>query len=196
MGRMKFLPLILFFILLPSEGFGATVRGRIVSERIRNFENFVVYIKKVDEANSEKVVEVVKSVQAGNKVIPHVLPVAKGSKILFVNKDPHLHNLNTGIQGPVRFNIGIPPGGEYGPMKFRREGIVRLSCNIHPEVTGVILVLQNRFFSNVDGKGNFIIKNVPAGRFEIVTWHEEYKSLSENIEITDEKSTKLVRFRY
>jgi hypothetical protein len=71
-----------------------------------------------------------------------------------------------------------------------------LLCDIHQELRGFILVLQNPFFSSVDKKGNFTIKKVPKGEFEIETWHNEFISKKQRLIIKDNEKRKLVQFTY
>ena len=46
------------------------------------------------------------------------------------------------------------------------------ACNIHPWMKGAIRVFDHPWFTVTDKDGNFAIKNVPAGDYRIVYWHE------------------------
>ena len=193
--------LIIFTVIMPGLGavpecLSATVEGRIVSNRIDQFENFVVYIKYVDNKLFSLPKETVLNVQKNNQVIPQVLPIAREREVIFSNEDPHFHNLHTATGGPISFNFGIPANTKYGPIKFSEGGEVMLLCDIHQELRGFILVLQNPFFSSVDKKGNFTIKKVPKGEFEIETWHNEFISKKQRLIIKDNEKRKLVKFTY
>lgn len=180
----------------PPPADAASVRGKIASNKIKHFIDFVVYIKHVDPKRFDHQPKSLISYQKGFKVAPAILPLIHGSDVTFVNKDPEFHNINTGYGGPKNFSIGIPPGKDFTQVHFWRQGIVRLSCNIHPEMEGHILVLQNPFFATVSGNGRFTIDGIPPGSYELVTWHKDYKSLTKSIVIENQSVAKLVRFKY
>lgn len=193
--------IVCFIMMLPvlisvSECLSATIKGKIVSDRIEQFSNFVVHIEYVDSELFTVSKKAVTSIQRNNQIVPKVLPIVSSKEIIFSNQDPHFHNIHTDTEGPVSFNIGIPANTKYGPIKFSEEGEIMLLCDIHPEIKGYILVLQNPFFSNVDEKGNFIITKVPKGEFELVTWHNEFISKKQKVIIKDAKQSKLVQFIY
>ena len=45
-------------------------------------------------------------------------------------------------------------------------------CDIHPWMTSWWMVLDSPYFAVTDDKGNFEIKNVPAGTQKVVVWQE------------------------
>ena len=179
-----------------SECLSATIKGRIVSDRIYQFENFVVYIKYVDSELFTLSKETTVSVQKNNQISPEVLPIVSDKEVIFSNQDPHFHNLHTVSDGPISFNFGIPAKTKYGPIRFPEEGEVMLLCDIHPEIKGFILILQNPFFSRVDKNGNFTIPKVPGGEYELITWHDEFISKKQRLIIKDTEKNKLVQFKY
>jgi len=178
------------------QGHAADIRGRLVSSRIDSFENFVVYIKHADPKTFKAPAEPVRSVREGMRIIPRVLPVVARSKVTFVNRDRELHNIHTVLGAPAYFNFGVPPDSEYGPVRLPRQGEVMLLCDIHPQIQGYILVLQNPYFSAVDREGRFTIIKVPAGRYELWTWSEEYKSLSLPVTVGESGGAVEVEFKY
>src|SRR5262249_54213800 len=55
---------------------------------------------------------------------------------------------------------------------FNRAGISYIFCNIHPEMSAVVVSLQTPYFGISDRKGTLVIPNVPPGRYEMHVWHE------------------------
>jgi plastocyanin len=103
--------------------------------------------------------------------IPHVLPVAVGSTVEFLNSDDVLHNVfsNSATQ---RFDLGMVGRGESRSVSFDKPGIVELRCNVHPKMHAYILVLANNYFATPDERGNYQITGIPKGRYKLRAWHE------------------------
>jgi len=117
-------------------------------------------------------------------------------KVLFINNDLNMHNIHGATGSSESFNYGIPPGAAAGPIPFPHEGETILLCNIHPQMRGFILTLQNPFFAKVDIDGYFTINNVPLGKYDLATWHNEFISKEQTITIENEQNTRLIRFTY
>jgi hypothetical protein len=117
--------------------------------------------------------------------IPRVLPILKGTKVKFLNGDPVLHNVfwqkSSDGSYPAR-NLGTWGKGATKEFMFDKEGSVVLLCNVHPEMEGNIVVLQNPFFAMADKDGNYQIKGVPAGQYSVKAWYPSPKKLKAKTE--------------
>jgi hypothetical protein len=104
----------------------------------------------------------------GCHFIPHVTLLRAGQPILLKNSDPVGHNTNLGV-----FNQIIPAGGQT-PTKITRAAAlpIPVTCNIHPFMKGYVLVQDHPYMAVSAEDGMFEIKNIPAGKREIVFWHE------------------------
>jgi plastocyanin len=109
--------------------------------------------------------------QKGKRFIPHVLPIPKGSSVDFPNGDPIFHNAFSNFAGQP-FDTGLYPPGTSKKITFRREGAVRVFCNIHSSMSAVILVLKTPWFAVSDASGDLRIRNVPPGQYRVRIWHE------------------------
>lgn len=106
-----------------------------------------------------------------NKVfIPYVLPVVQGTTVEFRNSDNLQHNV-FGV-GADEFNLGSYGLGATKGYTFKGLGEVDILCNIHTEMAGYILVLQNPYFALPDASGKFRIRNVPPGQYVLKAWYE------------------------
>jgi len=156
-----------------------SIAGKISVSGVRNSENVLVYIEKVpgDWPPPKKPG---KMDQAKLVFIPMVLPVVKGTTVEFLNNDPILHNVfwlkNKSGAYKAR-NLGTWGKGGMKSFKFNEIGEVVLLCNVHPEMEGHIVVLQNPFFAVVGKDGKYEIKNVPAGEYSVKTWYTNPKRL-------------------
>jgi len=128
-------------------------------------------------------------VQRNKSFEPHVLVVQVGTTVQFPNKDPFFHNVFSLFDGK-RFDLGLYEGGSTNSARFEREGISFLFCNIHPEMSAVVVAVPTPHFAVSDRSGRFTIPNVPEGRYLIRVWYErsstdDLKKLEHSINITD-----------
>ena len=107
--------------------------------------------------------------QKGKVFIPYVLPLLKGAKVTFRNDDSLAHNV-FGV-GADEFNLGTFNKGAARDHAFTKPGDTTLLCNVHPEMEGHVLVLENPFFAQPDASGKFQISGVPAGDYVLKAWY-------------------------
>ncbi|MFB3923191.1 MAG: carboxypeptidase regulatory-like domain-containing protein [Terriglobia bacterium] len=110
-------------------------------------------------------------VQRQKRFEPHVLPVPKGSAVEFPNYDPVFHNVFSLFNGK-RFDLGLYESGATRAVIFDRPGICYIFCNIHPEMSAVVVVLETPYFAVSNAAGEFAIPAVPAGRYRVHVFHE------------------------
>jgi plastocyanin len=102
---------------------------------------------------------------------PHLLIIPVGSVVQFPNADPFFHNVFSLFDGK-RFDLGLYEAGSAKSVTFSREGISYIFCNIHPEMSAVILTLSTALYVAADPSGVFHLANVPAGDYEMHIWIE------------------------
>jgi plastocyanin len=110
-------------------------------------------------------------IQKNKTFTPHVLAITVGTVVDFPNFDPIFHNAFSNYNGQI-FDIGLYPPGTTRSIPFRREGVVRVFCNIHPSMSAVIVVLKSPYFSTSSKMGVFRIADVPAGSYRMHVFHE------------------------
>jgi plastocyanin len=110
-------------------------------------------------------------VQHNKRFEPGLLVVPVGSTVDFPNLDPWFHNVFSLYRGK-RFDLGLYQAGSQKSVKFDRPGPSYLFCNIHPEMTGVVLAIDSSFFSVSDKSGHYTIPEVPPGKYTIRVWQE------------------------
>ena len=79
--------------------------------------------------------------------------------------------------------MGTWPQGEKRPFKFDQPGLVSLLCNVHPEMSGYIIVSPTPYFAQTDASGNYKIDNVPDGKYNVVAWHEGTKPQTKSVTV-------------
>jgi hypothetical protein len=103
--------------------------------------------------------------------VPHVIAIRTGTKVLFPNRDPFFHNAFSNYDGQV-FDIGLHAPGTTREFTFKRPGIVRVFCNIHPTMSAVIVVVDTPYFAVSDAAGTLALPDVPAGEYRMHVFHE------------------------
>ena len=59
------------------------------------------------------------------------------------------------------------------PQPFTPSRVpVAFSCSIHPWMAGRVRVFEQPYFAITDANGDFEIKDAPAGKYNLVYWHE------------------------
>ena len=109
---------------------------------------------------------------------PHLLVVPVGSTVDFPNRDPFFHNVFSLFDGK-RFDLGLYEAGATNSVKFDRVGVSLLFCNIHPEMSAVVVALNSPYYAISDRAGNVSIAGVPDGNYELHVWYE--RSLPEEL---------------
>ena len=106
---------------------------------------------------------------------PRLLVVPLGSIVDFPNLDPWFHNVFSLYQGK-RFDLGLYQAGAEKAVVFDRPGPSFLFCNIHPQMTAVILTVNSSLFGISDKGGHVSIRHVPVGRYTLHVWYEDATS--------------------
>jgi hypothetical protein len=122
---------------------------------------------------------------------PHVLPVEEGTIVDFPNADPIFHNAFSNYEGQL-FDVSLYPPGTSRAVTFRKPGVVRVFCNIHPSMSAIILVLKNPYFVKAASDGSYHIPDVPPGTYELHFYderaapdkHEVLKLIVDSAEVT------------
>jgi plastocyanin len=109
--------------------------------------------------------------QKSKQFSPHVLVVRVGSAVEFPNLDPFFHNVFSLFNGK-RFDLGLYEAGTTRSVKFDRPGVAYIFCNIHPQMSAVVVAVDTPYFAVSDRQGDIKIPNVPPGRYRFDVWYE------------------------
>lgn len=153
----------------------------------------VVWLKEVEPREEvttpvEPVRKRPQLVQKNKSFQPHLLVVPLGSVVDFPNRDPFFHNVFSLFDGK-RFDLGLYESGATNSVRFDRVGVSFLFCNIHPEMSAVVVALDTPYYGVSDLFGKVTIANVPDGRYRLRVWYErglpdEMKSLTRAVSIS------------
>jgi len=118
-----------------------------------------------------------KIVQHHKRFEPHVLAVPAGAVVDFPNLDPFFHNVFSMFDGK-RFDLGLYESGTSHGATFDTAGVCYIFCNIHPEMSAAVVVLDTPYYAVSNAAGEFSIPNVVPGRYFLFVWHERGKPQS------------------
>jgi plastocyanin len=127
--------------------------------------------------------------QKGLMFQPHLIVVQQGTTVEFLNSDKVAHNvfwISVGGNKKLGHNLGTWPQGEKRPFKFDNPGAVPLLCNVHPEMSGYVVVSPTPYFAKTDKSGDYKIENVPDGSYSVTAWHEGAKNQSKPVTVAGE----------
>ena len=126
-----------------------------------------------------------------NKVFePHILVVQVGALVDFPNLDPFFHNVFSLFNGK-RFDLGLYEAGSTRAVHFDRVGICYIFCNIHPQMSAVVVVVDTPYFAVSDARGGIAIPGVLPGRYLLNVWEEHcapktLEDLSRNVTVGED----------
>ena len=110
-------------------------------------------------------------VQQGHSFVPHVLLVPVGADVEFPNHDGIFHNAFSLFNGK-RFDVGLYEAGTSKRVRFDQPGIAYVFCNIHYEMSAIILALATPYYGLTDPSGMVKISGVPPGKYRLRVWAE------------------------
>jgi plastocyanin len=159
-----------------------TVRGRVEVEGTEKAHHpvlpgTVIWLTPVSGAASDPTIVApspsanLRLIQKNKSFEPHILVVPAGSSVEFPNHDPFFHNVFSLFEGK-RFDLGLYEAGTTRMVRFDRPGISYIFCNIHPEMSAVVITLATPLYAISTRDGQLSLANVPYGRYRLHIWSE------------------------
>jgi len=170
----------LLWLAAPGRAGAATVVGRVALvlsqdpnvRKRQDYSGVVVWLEPLTGAPTLPAsARHAEMLQKDKTFLPHVLAIMVGTVVDFPNQDPIFHNAFSNYNGQI-FDIGLYPPGTSRSIAFRREGVVRVFCNIHPTMSAVIVVLRTPYFAASNKSGVIEIADVPPGSYRMHVFHE------------------------
>jgi hypothetical protein len=109
---------------------------------------------------------------ASKRFTPRVVAVPLHSTVEFPNVDPIYHNVFS-VSGDNRFDLGLYRSGASKEKTFEEPGLVRVYCNIHPQMVGFVMVVDSDHFAVTGPDGAFRFDGIAPGSYVVHAWHEE-----------------------
>jgi plastocyanin len=160
-----------------------TVAGKPTSDVVVSVEGIAPDIVKARIAALKK--QKAEMDQRDMKFIPHVLPVLVGTTVDFQNNDKNWHNVYSQSDAKV-FDLGLYAPGKSRSTTFDKAGVVRILCNVHPNMEAFIVVENHPYFASADQRGNYRLNGVPLGKYRLRVWHPQLGTTETGIELVRE----------
>jgi plastocyanin len=176
------LPLALLLAAPPA--LAGSISGRVEmtekgGRKAADLSDVVVYVEG-PRARARSTGPAATVVMKGKAFTPRVAVVPVGGTVEFPNEDPIFHNVFS-VSGENRFDLQLYKRPKSGSQSFQHPGLVRVYCNIHPQMSAVVLVRDNPYFTKAAADGSFAIEGVPAGRYTLTAWHDKGGSVSQEV---------------
>jgi plastocyanin len=173
-------------LLLAGMSWAGDVKGKVSVQGLRSAENIAVYIDAIPGKKFDPPAQHVTIDQHKMTFAPRVTVVLQGTTADFLNSDPVGHNVYwPSISGNKKLahNLGTWPAGEKKPFQFNDLGVASLLCNVHPEMSGYVVISPTPYFAVTDKDGSFTIKDVPPGTYTLKTWSEDGKPTTQTVTV-------------
>ena len=164
----------------PADQPGQTLSGDVSvvipksSTPLKDASRVVEWLAPTNEVHAAQVAKpraTYKMVQRDKMFQPNFLVVPVGSIVNFPNLDPWFHNVFSLYRGK-KFDLGLYEAGSDKQVRFDRPGASFVFCNIHPEMTAVVLTVDSEYFGVSDKAGRLTIPGVPEGPYLLKVWYE------------------------
>lgn len=137
-------------------------------------EGVVIWLTRIEETPMETPTPVaakshLQLAQKNKQFVPHLLVVPVGSVVDFPNLDPFFHNVFSRFDGK-RFDLGLYESGTSRSVHFDRPGVSYIFCNIHPEMSAVVVTVPTQYYASSSSSGALVIHDVAPGSYEVHVW--------------------------
>ena len=159
---------------------GSSHSGKVFSESFKvnskgELAECIVYLRDVKYSGGVPKTSVELD-QKGCIYTPHVFGIQAGQELLIKNSDATLHNIHSIPKKNKEFNFAMPKVVKEKKAKFdKSEDPFYIKCDVHPWMKTWVLVSDHPYYAVTDENGNYEIKGVPAGTYEVVCWQEKFK---------------------
>jgi plastocyanin len=158
---------------------GTDLKGKVQltrsGHRLKDASNLVVWLTPVRNTPApptpqQQPSQIPQLVQKDKSFHPALLVIPAGGKVEFPNHDPFFHNVFSLFDGK-RFDLGLYESGTTRFVQFEKPGISFIFCNIHAQMSAVVIALDTPYYAISDAHGDLSINRVAPGRYQIHVFH-------------------------
>lgn len=186
--KKALVPVAIFTALLyASVSWAGEIKGKVNVQGLKSAENIAVYVDAIPGKTFDAPSQHVTIDQKKMTFIPHVVVVLKGTTVEFLNSDSVGHNVywpSISNNKKLAHNMGTWPKGQSKPFQFNVVGVASLLCNVHPEMSGYVIISPTPYFAVTNKEGEYEIKNVPDGHYTLKTWSEDGKPATATVNVS------------
>lgn len=123
---------------------------------------------------------------------PRVAGAMTHQPVKFTNSDPLLHNIHSRSDQGSTFNFGLSNAGRFSILRIHKaEVLIKLTCDVHPWMTGYLGVLDHPYFTITGPEGAFEWSRIPAGDYVIEAWHERFGTKTRKVTVEAQKAQEI-----
>jgi plastocyanin len=147
-----------------------------------SLQNVIVYVSAgaPDENFTGPVVHLN---QRGCRYTPHIIAVQANQEVWVQNDDTVTHSVHPMAHSNAEWNRSQPPGTPPVVIRYSQPEFIRVKCELHPWMRGVLAVFKNSHHAVTDSTGAFTLAELPPGKYTITAWHEVYGTQSKEVTI-------------
>src|SRR5215831_3862765 len=156
-------------MITPVHGGAAAISGSVNGGDGKGIADAVVFVQPPTPASGRaKTPQIVDQIH--KTFVPGLLPIVVGTAVRFPNHDQIHHHVYS-FSPTKTFELPLYKGDEAPPVLFDKVGVVKIACNIHDWMSGIILVLPSAHFAVTGPDGRFVLEDMPNGTYTLVAWH-------------------------
>ena len=170
---------VIYFSLTVGLASAASVTGEVELTNSKNigvrrhkdYAGVVIWLEPIDRPLPAMPPRKVEMQQKDKQFVPHVVAISLGSTVEMPNLDMIFHNAFS-LSEKARFDLGLYRNGASKPWTFENPGLVRIYCNIHPQMAAFVLVVDGTTYGQAGADGIVVLSGVPPGRRTVKVWDE------------------------
>ncbi len=156
------------------------------ARKSKDYSGVVVWLRAPRRARPAAPPRHGRMVQKDKKFNPHVLAVPVGTQVDFPELRPDLSQRLFELQRPA-IRRGAVPAGTSRSLRFKRDGVVRVFCNIHQTMSAIIVVRASPVVRRYQCAGQVSrSRDVLRANIELRIFHE--RSLADDLNSLERKS--------
>lgn len=152
-------------------------------------KNVIVVIKNIEKGKpAPKEDCVIDNKDCYFEPLVQVCYKVKGAKFVFKNSDPFLHNthINKVLEGGrerTAYNLALPKKGQVIEKPIRTTELHHVKCDAHAWMWGYVYISKHPYATVTNAKGEFEIRDIPPGKYEVWFWHPGMREITKEVEI-------------
>ncbi len=153
----------------------------------------MIQLQKLDSAPSTSKYTSLKShvIDTRNKVyLPGFLTAKVGDTLVFNNLDPIKHNVFSSSKNNT-FDLGTYGFNRTESYKIKDEGVIKIYCNIHPEMALFVSASKAGQSALVKDDGRFRLNDLQPGSYLLKAWNLRGKTEKKIVISSAQQSVKL-----
>jgi len=72
---------------------------------------------------------------------------------------------------------------------FKKPETVRIDCDLHTWMRAWVVVTEHPFYAVTEANGEFVIDNVPPGKYTLKIWQETLGTVTREVTVGDKDTT-------